>query len=61
MIEVKISSARANLKRHLDEVCESSEPLMISRPGAGSVVFVSLREYNRMLKVISKTREISAN
>jgi antitoxin YefM len=48
METVRISVARANLKQHMDDVCASGEPLVITRPSGEPVVLISLATYNSM-------------
>ena len=40
------STARAELKSVMDEVCGDNETVMISRSGGDAVVMISLDEYN---------------
>ena len=37
---------RKNLKSYLDAVVMNNEPLIVSRPGAESIVVLSLEDYN---------------
>lgn len=37
---------RKNLKSYLDSVVMDNEPLIVSRPGAESIVVISLEDYN---------------
>ena len=41
---------RNNLKKFLDAVAEDNEPLIVSRPGAESVVVISLEDYNAIME-----------
>ena len=41
---------RNNLKKFLDAVVEDNEPLIVSRPGAESVVVISLEDYNAIME-----------
>lgn len=42
------SSARANLARTMDRVCEDHEALIITRNGEQSVVMLSLEDYQAL-------------
>lgn len=41
---------RNNLKSYLDTVVDNKEPLIVSRPGAESVVVISLEDYNAIME-----------
>ena len=41
---------RKNLKSYLDAVATDNEPLIVSRPGAESVVIISLEDYNAFME-----------
>lgn len=41
---------RNNLKSFLDAVATDNEPLIVSRPGAESVVVISLEDYNAIME-----------
>ncbi|MBR5686205.1 MAG: type II toxin-antitoxin system Phd/YefM family antitoxin [Muribaculaceae bacterium] len=41
---------RNNLKSYLDAVASDNEPLIVSRPGAESVVVISLEDYNAIME-----------
>ena len=41
---------RNNLKSYLDAVVMDNEPLIVSRPGAESVVVISLEDYNAIME-----------
>ena len=41
---------RNNLKSYLDAVATDNEPLIVSRPGAESVVVISLEDYNAIME-----------
>jgi antitoxin YefM len=45
MDAITCSAARANLAKVMDRVCESHEPLIISRHGKQSVMMLSLGDY----------------
>jgi len=42
------TSARANLAKTMDRVCESHAPIIITRSGEPSVVIISLADYNAL-------------
>lgn len=48
MDAVTYSSARANLARTMDRVCNDHEALIITRTGAQSVVMLSLEDFQAL-------------
>ena len=48
MDAITYSSARANLARTMDRVCEDHEALIITRNGEQSVVMLSLEDYQSL-------------
>lgn len=48
MDSISYTSARANLAKTMDEVCERHEPLIITRNGQDSVVMLSLEDFNSL-------------
>jgi antitoxin YefM len=48
MDSISYTAARANLAKTMDEVCESHEPVIITRNGQESVVMLSLEDYNSL-------------
>jgi antitoxin YefM len=48
MDAVSYTTARANLARTMDRVCEAHEPLIITRNGQASVVMLSLEDYKAL-------------
>ncbi|MBR3302870.1 MAG: type II toxin-antitoxin system Phd/YefM family antitoxin [Bacteroidales bacterium] len=44
------SELRGNLKHFLDSVVQDSTPLVVTRPGAKSVVVLSLEDYNSIVE-----------
>ena len=48
MRTANFTELRNNLKHYLDGVINDSEPLLVHRSGNGSVVVISLEEYNSM-------------
>lgn len=48
MDAITYSTARANLARTMDRVCDDHEPLIITRNGEQSVVMLSLEDYKAL-------------
>ncbi len=48
MDAISYTTARANLAKTMDHVCEDHEPVIITRGGEPSVVMVSLEDYKSM-------------
>lgn len=48
MDTITYTKARAQLARTMDQVCESHEPLIITRSGEASVVMLSLEDYKSL-------------
>ncbi len=48
MDTITYSSARANLARTMDRVCEDHEALIITRSGEQAVVMLSLEDYQSL-------------
>lgn len=48
MDAITYSSARANLAKTMDRVCEDHEPLIITRNGEQSVVMLSLEDFKAL-------------
>jgi antitoxin YefM len=48
MDTITYTAARANLAKTMDGVCESHEPVIISRSGESSVVMISLEDYKAL-------------
>lgn len=48
MDAITYSTARANLARTMDRVCEDHEPLIITRNSEQSVVMLSLDDFNAL-------------
>lgn len=48
MKAVNYSTARDNLAKMMDTVCENHEPLIVTRQGKSAVVMVSLEDYEAM-------------
>ncbi|MBV2096643.1 MAG: type II toxin-antitoxin system prevent-host-death family antitoxin [Candidatus Thiodiazotropha sp.] len=48
MYAIAYSIARAKLASTMDQVCEDHAPVIITRKGAGSVVMISLDDYQAL-------------
>ncbi|WP_260294584.1 type II toxin-antitoxin system Phd/YefM family antitoxin [Sedimenticola hydrogenitrophicus] len=48
MDAISYSTARANLASTMERVCEDHSPVIITRKGAGSVVMISLDDYQSL-------------
>lgn len=48
MDTISYTAARSQLAKTMDRVCESHEPLIITRSGEASVVMISLEDYNSL-------------
>lgn len=48
MDSISYTAARATLAKTMDHVCESHEPLIITRSGQDSVVMLSLEDFNSL-------------
>jgi antitoxin YefM len=48
MDAISYSTARANLAKTMDRICDDREPLIITRNGERSVVMLSLDDYNAL-------------
>ena len=48
MDSISYTTARAKLARTMDHVCESHEPVIITRGGQASVVMLSLEDYSSL-------------
>ncbi len=48
MEAIAYSTARANLAGTMDQVCDDHAPVIITRKGAGSVVMLSLEDYQAL-------------
>ncbi len=48
MDTITYSSARANLARTMDRVCDDHEPVIITRNGEQSVVMLSLEDFKAL-------------
>ena len=48
MDSISYTAARASLAKTMDEVCESHEPVIITRNGQASVVMLSLDDFKAL-------------
>jgi antitoxin YefM len=48
MDSISYTKARAQLAKTMDDVCESHEPVIITRGGEESVVMISLEDYKAL-------------
>jgi len=48
MDTINYSEARNNLAKTMDKVCDDHEPVVITRRNAGSVVLMSLEDYQAL-------------
>jgi len=48
MESISYTSARANLAKSMDRVCEDHAPLAITRKGEGAVVMMSMEDYQSL-------------
>jgi antitoxin YefM len=48
MNSITYTAARANLAKTMDHICESHEPVIITRSGEEAVVMLSLEDYNAL-------------
>jgi antitoxin YefM len=60
MVQMSYTELRQNLKRHMDEVCESRAPLVVRRQHGEAVVMLSLGEYESLQETLHLLRD-SAN
>jgi len=48
MDAISYTTARANLSKTMQQVCDDHSPVIITRKGEGSVVMISLKDYQAM-------------
>jgi antitoxin YefM len=53
---VTYTDLRANLAKHMDEVCDSRDALVVTRQHARSVVMVSEDEYKSLMETVHLLR-----
>jgi antitoxin YefM len=54
---VSYTELRQNLKKHLDSVCESRAPLVVTRQNGESVIVISLAEYEALEETLHLLRD----
>jgi antitoxin YefM len=54
---VSYTELRQNLKKHLDSVCESRAPLVVTRQNGEPVVVISLAEYEALEETLHLLRD----
>jgi antitoxin YefM len=54
---VSYTELRQNLKKHLDDVCESSAPLVVTRQNGEPIVLLSLAEYESLEETLHLLRD----
>ena len=57
MGHVSYTELRQNLKKHLNSVCESRAPLVVTRQNGESVVVLSLAEYESLEETLHLIRD----
>ena len=57
MGHVSYTELRQNLKRHLDSVCNSRAPLVVTRQNGEAVVMMSLAEYESLEETLHLLRD----
>ena len=54
---VSYTELRQNLKKHLDSVCDSRVPLVVTRQNGDAVVMISLAEYESLEETLHLLRD----
>ncbi len=57
MDHVSYTELRQNLKKHMDDVCQSRAPLMVTRQSGEPVVMLSLAEYESLEETLHLLRD----
>jgi antitoxin YefM len=57
MGHVSYTELRQNLKKHMDSVCESRAPLVVTRQNGEPVVMLSLAEYESLEETLHLLRD----
>ncbi len=57
MGHVSYTELRQNLKKHLDSVCDSRAPLVVTRQNGEAVVMISLAEYESLEETLHLLRD----
>ena len=60
MRSVSCTELRENLEKHLDAVCESRAPLVVTRQNGEPVVVISLAEYEALEETLHLVRDPNA-
>ncbi|MEM8498047.1 MAG: type II toxin-antitoxin system prevent-host-death family antitoxin [Pseudomonadota bacterium] len=56
MKSISYTSARSNLARTMEQVCEDHAPIAITRKGEGAVVMISMADYQSLEETASLLR-----
>lgn len=56
MKSISYTSARSNLARTMEQVCEDHAPIAITRKGEGAVVMMSMADYQSLEETASLLR-----
>lgn len=57
MQKVSLSKLRERLAEHMDRVCADRAPLLVTRPGAETVVMLPLAEYESLEETLHLLRD----
>jgi antitoxin YefM len=57
MAHVSCTELRQNLKKHMDSVCQSRAPLVVTRQNGEAVVMLSLAEYESLEETLHLLRD----
>src|SRR5487761_1729663 len=57
MAHVSYTELRQNLKKHMDSVCQSRAPLVVTRQNGEAVVMLSLSEYESLEETLHLLRD----
>ncbi|MGA8383051.1 MAG: type II toxin-antitoxin system prevent-host-death family antitoxin [Stellaceae bacterium] len=57
MAHVSCTELRQNLKKHMDSVCQSRAPLVVTRQNGEPVVMLSLAEYESLEETLHLLRD----
>ena len=59
MDSISYTDARRNLAKAMDQVCNDNAPVVITRKGKGSVVMISLEDYQAMEETLYLLRSLA--